>query len=206
MVSDIAGLRAPPGAGIDPVTSDGELVRRSAQGDLAAFGAIYQRTAPATRRFLEGLRRSLDAHRVDDALQETYLRLFRGLAKVDPGRPLLPWVLGIARLVALEAGRGIRPGPGGDDLEAVPSADEPIDGRAARVEEAGLTALALESLAPEHRALLVLRHALGLTMKDLAQSLACSVPTARAHLRTAAHLFAAELRRRGVLPPGKETS
>jgi RNA polymerase sigma factor (sigma-70 family) len=203
-VSSILGPRASDEVGRVDTESDGELVRRSAAGDLEAFGAIYRRTSAATRRFLEGLRRPPDVHRVDDALQETYLRLFRGLAKVDAARPLLPWVLGIARLVALEQARGARPGEA--DLEQVPGSAEPIDGQAARAEEELLTARALEALAAEHRTVLVLRHALGLTMKELAGSLACSVPTARAHLRTAAHLFAVELRARGVLPRREETS
>ncbi len=65
-------------------------------------------------------------------------------------------------------------------------------------------AAALEALEREHRTVIALRHVNGLGMGELAQALTCSRPTARARLRSASHLFALELRRRGLVP-GEET-
>lgn len=178
-----------------------ELVRRSAAGDLDAFGELYRASLPAVQRFLSAMRLPLDAHALDDAAQETYLRLFRGLAKYDPGRPLVPWVLGIARLVALEASRAARP-PGEEGLAERGAPDGDPVRQAARGEERELVQAALASLAPEHRTVIVLRHTVGLSMKELAQALAVSAPTARAHLAAAGTLLAGELRRRGVVPEG----
>lgn len=183
--------------GSDPPDAAG-LVRRSAAGDLDAFAELYHRSYPAVRRFLKAMR--LDEHALDDAAQETYLRLFRGLAKYDPVRPLIPWVLGIARLVALEAARSAR-AQGEAGLERG-SADDPVERQVASGEERELVQAALAALAPEHRTVIALRHTVGLSMKELAQALAVSAPTARAHLAAAGQLLAGELRRRGVVPEG----
>ena len=71
--------------------------------------------------------------------------------------------------------------------------------RAERAERRDLVQDALAALAPEQRAALALRHATRLTMQELANSLSCSIPTARSRLREAAHRFSVELRSRGVL-------
>lgn len=78
--------------------------------------------------------------------------------------------------------------------------DDSASGKVARAEERALVGQALAALEPDVRAALVLRHVNGLTMRELAAGLGCSVPTARQRLRGAAHLLARELRRRGVVP------
>lgn len=176
------------------------LVQRCASGDPEARAELYRRSYPALRRFLDGMRLGLPRDQVDDAVQETYLRLFGNLAKVDPTRPLIPWVLGIARLVALETGRRVKRAAAPESSEDVVSNDDPVPGLVSRAEERALVAQALVALEPHERTVIVLRHVVGLSMKELAESLGCSAPTARAHLQAAGHLFALELRRRGLVP------
>ncbi len=179
----------------EPKLLDASLVAGVIAGDGEARGALYDRLAPAVQRVVVAL--GLRGAEVEDALQETFLRLFRDLGRFDPERPLRPYVLGIARRVALEAARQRRPGePAPDDL---PSRDTPAPERAERAERRALVRDALAALGDEHRAALALRHAQRLTMQELADSLSCSVPTARSRLREAARRFAAELRQRGVL-------
>ena len=75
-----------------------------------------------------------------------------------------------------------------------------VGDRLERAEADGLVQDALAALKPEQRSALALRHTSRLTMRELADALSCSVPTARSRLREAARLFAAELRTRGLVP------
>ncbi|MBI3725353.1 sigma-70 family RNA polymerase sigma factor [bacterium] len=176
-----------------------QLVFLAIRGDREAFGAIYDRLAPEVHRFLRGQRLDLDHHRLEDAVQETFLRLHRMLSSFDASRPLKPYVVGIARRVALELGRRARPSsPAG--LEDEPSRGSDAPEEALRTERDRLVGAALAALEDEHRALVVLRFVSELTMQDLADALSCSIPTARARLNEAALRFVQELAKRGLLP------
>ncbi len=176
-----------------------ELVARTVRGDREAFGLLYDRFAPDVQRFLVGLRLDLDHHRVEDAVQETFLRLHSVLARFEASRPLRPFVLGVARHVALELERRGRPSRvRAEEVEVGHDPDAP--GGVIRAERDALVAAALRALEPEDRALVVFRFVNGLGMQEVADALACSVPTARARLRTAAERFQRVLARAGVTP------
>ncbi len=69
-------------------------MERYADGDAQAFDALL--------RLLEGplrgcLRRWLKADQVDDAFQNTLMKVHRSRARYRKGAPVLPWVLTIAR-------------------------------------------------------------------------------------------------------------
>lgn len=177
-------------------------VRRALSGDGDAFGAIYDQHVQDVHRVLLGLRLGLSREEVEDAVQETFLRALRDLPRFDATRALRPWVLAIARHVAVDRCRraqvrAAEPIEPGALVDGSPGSASSVE-TAARTERAGLVAAAMGALDPEHRAALALRHVDGLSMEDLAVALGCSVPTARARLRGAAHLLAGELRRRGL--------
>ena len=81
--------------------SDTELCLRARQGDTDAFHAIFRRNAPAVRRFLAGALK--DADKADEATQETFVRAHARLSALKDPRRLRLWLLGIARIVALDA-------------------------------------------------------------------------------------------------------
>jgi len=176
--------------------SDRALVERALTvGDDAAWGALYDRLAPAVHGCLVAMG-LLSRAEVEDAVQETFLRLFRGLERFDPARRLEPFVLGIARHVAIDACRRRRAAAPGEVGEL--PGDGPVDDGVSQAEERAIVRAALAALDPDHAAAIALRHTARLTMRELADSLDCSVPTARARLRKAAHRFAVELRHRGL--------
>jgi len=92
--------------GAEPEQSDAELLAATAAGDRAAFEALYRRYGPwlATRlRY-----RCPDAALVDDAVQETFLAVWRGSARYREGGDVAGWLwqIGFRRLV--DAIRGQR--------------------------------------------------------------------------------------------------
>lgn len=182
-----------------------ELIERGRAGDLEALGALYDLLAPEVQRCLVALRLGLGPAEVEDAVQETFLRLFRALERVDPARPVKAYALGIARHVGQDLAR--RRAAAREDGELDP--DQRADSDAGQVGEAiergeqqALVRAALGALSPEQREVLALRHQARLTMESLAEALGCSVPTARSRLREAARRFGIELRARGVISEG----
>ena len=68
-------------------------------GDAQAFRALFDRIRGPLRGYVLSLVR--DRGRADDLVQETLLQLHRSRHTYLPPRPVLPWVLGIARHVVL---------------------------------------------------------------------------------------------------------
>ena len=140
------------------------LVARARGGDANAFRTIFDRHATAVRRFLRD--QLGDEAAADEATQETFVRAHLRLSSLRDGEKLLPWLLGIARNVALESLRARRrQAPQDvsqlmqDQIDSLPTPEATMLGREA---EAAL-ARALAALSEERRAALVLRldHDLG---------------------------------------------
>ena len=89
--------------------SDDDLVRRTLAGDREAFAVLHQRYARLAQAVAADL--GPDRSRTDDAVQETFLRAYRGLGRLrDPSR-FGPWLAGIARQVVREQRRRRRMEP-----------------------------------------------------------------------------------------------
>ena len=100
-----------------------EVVERARRGDAEAFRVIFDSTAAPVRRFCRGLLRDQSA--ADEAAQETFVRAHARLPTLGDGDRLLPWLLGIARLVSLEQlRRNRREGP----LPALPGEGDGASG------------------------------------------------------------------------------
>ncbi|MFH1462937.1 MAG: RNA polymerase sigma factor [Pseudomonadota bacterium] len=67
---------------------------RLQQGDRRAYQALYARWGARTLDFL--LRRTGSRACAEDALQETWLRVFRYARSFEAGRPFPPWLFRIA--------------------------------------------------------------------------------------------------------------
>lgn len=73
-----------------------DQVRRATQGESSAFSELYRRTRPLVARLVAGFG-TLDADEVEDVLQESYVRAFRGLPRLKEAGAFTPWLLTIAR-------------------------------------------------------------------------------------------------------------
>ncbi|MGB8930438.1 MAG: sigma-70 family RNA polymerase sigma factor [Anaeromyxobacteraceae bacterium] len=77
-----------------------ELVARAAAGDPAAQRALYDAHRPDVFRVARGFG-GLDPDDVDDVVQETFVRAFRYIVRLEQHGRFLPWLLTIARNRAL---------------------------------------------------------------------------------------------------------
>jgi RNA polymerase sigma-70 factor (ECF subfamily) len=138
--------RPPPGAG-DPVAN--EAMDRYADGDASAFPVLYDAIAPR----IEGLvrRRTRDASRIDDIVQQTFERIHRARGTFIRGSDVLSWAFKIARNLCLDFGaRGWRERPAdgkaGEAGEAGEVGADPIAQAVAEVVDAERIATARETL------------------------------------------------------------
>lgn len=181
---------------------DAELVERCLRGAeevQESFRLLFERHAPAVGRFLRGALG--DEEQVRDALQETFLQLYRALERWHPERPFRPWALGVAAKVA----RGLRRTAARRPLPPLPDHVDPPDEEAqvseavSREEERRSIREAIGELPAEEREVFLLRHVEGLTFEEAAVVLGCSVRTAKTRMRGALTLLGVGLRRRGLV-------
>jgi len=76
-----------------------DLARRARRGDAAAFDELVRRFQRPVFRFCWRLVRSADA---EDVAQDTFVRAFVHFERFDAERPVLPWLIAIARRLCLD--------------------------------------------------------------------------------------------------------
>jgi RNA polymerase sigma factor (sigma-70 family) len=114
------------------------------------------------------LRRRLGSERAEDAYQETFLRALQAYRRLEHGEHLRSWILTIAKNVAVDTLRRMRP-----QSELV---EQPVDdGRPAYEELAPLT----DGLPQKERAAVVLRYGYDLSYDQIAAALGSSEDAAR---------------------------
>jgi RNA polymerase sigma factor (sigma-70 family) len=152
------------------------------------------------------LRRSLRRHGLseadtDDLVQEVFVVMCRRWADYDRGRPLRPWLAGIAVRVAHDfRKRGGRELPGGmlDPIDERPGAEERLSAQRARRELLG----ALSVLTEHQRRLIVMADLDGLSIREVAETLSLRRFTAYTQLRRARLALARALRRPDAMRAG----
>jgi RNA polymerase sigma-70 factor (ECF subfamily) len=168
------------------------LVLRCQTGDPIAFEELVLLYQPRLRYFLRALLRGESD--VDDRLQEIWLDVYRGLARLTEPAAFSSWLYRIARNRAFRALRRRREPP-----RSLDGIDLPIneDGDASwSAEDAEYMHIALDSLAPEHREVLLLRFIEEMSYEDIARVTGCPVGTVRSRLHYAKRALRGELERR----------
>lgn len=158
-------------------------------GDTERFEAIVRRHE---RRVLALARRLLGRlEDAEDVAQESFLRLYRALDRLDPDRPVLPYLyrttVNVCRDLQARGRVRLRPVP----LDEIAAGDEPEAGGADPQEAAGLAeerriaAAALRALPDKQRAALVLRDVHGLSTGEVAAALGVTEVTVRTQISRA---------------------
>lgn len=150
----------------DPTTTQG-MADRARGGDGDAFGALYERLAPAvfawaSLRTRGGARAATPP---EDVVQETWWRALASFKTYDArALPFRAWLFGIASHVLLDAFRrkGVRershpgaPRPKGPTASTTPDDATAVSDRVARDETLALAIAKLRALPDEDRALLI---------------------------------------------------
>jgi RNA polymerase sigma-70 factor, ECF subfamily len=171
-------------------TTDGELLRRVAQGDRRAFELLYRRYARVV--FGLALRRLGDRERAEDAVQETFASVWRSARTYKPERgPGAPWLYSIARNAIVDRLRG-RSEPPSEVPDVAASGDGPHE----RAENEWLTwrvHRALEQLPENERTVISLAYWGGLSQSEIALRLEIPLGTVKTRTRTGLGRLAALL-------------
>jgi RNA polymerase sigma factor (sigma-70 family) len=161
--------------------SDEELMEAVARGDERALGRLVDRHGARIHAHLARMTGSGDD--ADDLLQETWVRVARGARTYTSGRPVRPWLYGIASNLARDLGRRRAVRARGDALAAAgrepgvaPQAGA-VEGRALRERVARL---------PERlREVVLLRYFEDLDEAEMAEALGVPRGTVKSRLHGA---------------------
>jgi RNA polymerase sigma-70 factor (ECF subfamily) len=157
-----------PGANPGAIPTELELARRARRGDAAAFDELVGRFRRPVYRFCWRLLRSPDA---EDLAQDTFVRAFVHFERFDPERPVLPWLIAIARRLCLDV---LRRRKVMLKVDAMPPGTPPApgpEGEAALREQLGRLERALDDLDEGPREAIILFHIEGMSYRDIAAAL-----------------------------------
>lgn len=191
-----------------PENEDREAIARAVAGDREAFGFLVQKYEARILSVLVGMLRDPEAAR--EVAQEVFLKAFRSIGDFKGDASFYTWAYRIAINLAIDRQRSeqrrplsqvVRPGAGREgesepDLverqqDMHPSADPfeaTKDGELRdRVQQA------IAGLTPDHRAVILLREAEGLSYDEISRVLQCSKGTVMSRLHYARKKLQAEL-------------
>jgi RNA polymerase sigma-70 factor (ECF subfamily) len=163
--------------------SDGELVRRVRAGDIGAYGALVSRYRDRLGRY--AVHMIGDREDAEEALQDSFVRAYRSLARCDDPARFGAWLYGIlvnrCRTTGARAARrrrifvhdahaldGAAQGDGGDRLEWTDAVDR-----------------ALARLAPDYREAFLLKHVEDLEYEEIAELTGAGVSALKMRVKRA---------------------
>lgn len=168
---------------MDETTKERQIqnwVRKAQAGDRAAFGCLIEhfgRTVMQVARSIVG--NAVDG---DDVAQESFLRFYGSIDRVDPSRPLEPWLV---RLTVNAARNHVSRHPGRRESsldEAVLARRSGSPGPAGEMHRGDLRAAlteAMRTLSEREREVLILRDMQDLEVSTIAEALEISPITVR---------------------------
>lgn len=158
---------------MDPMARAEALLLAAGGGDRAAFRELYLLTSPRLTAIALRLARRQDL--AADALQDAYLKIWRGAWRFDPARgTALGWMATILRRSLLDRLPAERPYA---DIADVEIGAPPADPGEARLDEC------LRRLPAQQRDAVLLAFYDGLTHAEVAERLAVPLGTAKSWIR-----------------------
>lgn len=176
---------------------DDQLMLAYAQGDAAAFDALYARHEAALYRFVRRVLGAALAAQADEVFQDTWLRIVVARASFVPqGAAWRTWAFTIAHNAAMDrlrtSGREVVPEPGDDGADPLDWLQATLDLQHPSTEDTAFWRAAgrqllhcLDELPGVQRAAFLLHHEDGASVEDLARSLGLPFETAKSRLRYA---------------------
>ena len=177
----------------DRKEEDDLLVARFVRGDASAFDSLFAKYQDYVYHIVYGIIGSVEESR--DLTQEVFVQVYRSLPKFRHGAKFATWLYRIAVNRAVDAARGSK------RWRFLPLLDEPnLGARAADPEpepeelflaqaERDTIQATLMQCPLAHRDVLVLRYYRGLSVEEIAETLACSAAAAKVRLHRARRVF-----------------
>jgi len=164
---------------------DAELVRRSLNGDRAAFGELAEHYARQVAAVTYAMVQ--DREKARDLAQESFLQAYEALRSLREAARFGAWLVGIARRRCIYHIRRERRRARALAARAEVPREEPLGpaGRMARSDDEGRLLEALGTLGRRYREVLVLRHFEGKSYAEIAELLEISVATVEKRLTRA---------------------
>lgn len=161
--------------------------------------ALYEAHAPVLLSYALRLTDG-DRTRAEDIVQETLVRAWRNLDRIDPDgdRPVRPWLFTVAQHLAVDAHRARRARPtevGDAALGVLPGLDQ-IEATLDRI----VVTEALHALSREHRAVIVETYYRGRSVAEAARVLGIPPGTVKSRCYYALRALRLALAERGVTP------
>ncbi len=164
-------------------SADPELILQLQQGDLDALGGLYDRHRNLV--FRTALAITGDKEAAADLLHDTFLRLFRFGARIDPDRPIEPWLYRMTANMAYtwikQRGRWMQALREMADKVARESQVTPAQ-QAERNEAWSELREALQGISPEKRVVVVLYYLNDLSVSEIAEILELPTGTVKSRL------------------------
>ncbi|MBI4762699.1 MAG: RNA polymerase sigma factor [Chloroflexota bacterium] len=167
-------------------SEESQLIAKIARGDERAFLEIYDRHA--SRVYGLTLRILGDPMLAEEAAQDTFLKLWsRARQYLAERGPFLPWLLTIARRVALDRLRLESRRPALSDSTDPDQTWQNIPDSDSNTDEARWRTLyfAVQNLHPDQRAVIELAYYQGMSQSEIAEVLGLPLGTVKTRLRAA---------------------
>jgi RNA polymerase sigma-70 factor, ECF subfamily len=168
---------------------DRELVESARNGDREAFGMLARSNADWLFAVAQRILRDFD--RAEDAVQQTIVTAWRELPNLRDAERFQPWLRRILVRACYEESRRARSTT--SILHIVPTDRPDPSDEILAVADRDQLERGFRRLPPEHRAILVLHHYLGMSPAEIAENLGVPAGTARSRLHYAHRAMRAAL-------------
>ncbi|APZ95792.1 RNA polymerase sigma factor [Fuerstiella marisgermanici] len=192
-----------------PYTEDDQRMIRLQEGDQSAFDDIVAAWQDSLYGYF--FRRIRDAQRSEDLVQETLLRLFRKAWDYVPTGRFRGWLFRVAHNLLIDSVRRqssdalirrvsatvVADGEQADLLNLMPGDLVSAEARVAEEEVVEVVYELLDELPDDQRQTFMLHHFESLTLSEVADAMATTLPTAKSRLRLAKEKLRYQLTCRG---------
>lgn len=182
-------------------TFDHSLVQRAQSGEAGAFSTLVRKYR---RRILKiSLRYTRNDADAEDAVQETFMKAYRGLNHFRGDAAFSSWLYRIAvnsakTVIALRARNSRMVSSGAEEMEHADATFTELDTpeKLALTEEiCGVVNSAIADLSDDQRMAIVLREFQGLSYSEVATAMSCPIGTVRSRVSRARDALDERLRR-----------